>query len=248
MKKTALLCRGTYRWRLVSAILCGMLIICFVGCSKNSPENDKITESEVVQAIKDYIAPQVSEYKKAFNVDDFSVDVQIKDIDIIGDKYVSCTIRDIIVSPTLSANLRNGTFTDEMLRQLSAISFEYEKFKHKNYEIDAFSCFVGCPKFRDELGNEYTVSETILLKGDIIAYISPNATLAYPAKVGDNINDVVNEDVIGAKSASSGNKCPNCNGSGYVKYYYGDSNLQAYFDGYDPYTIGKCPSCHGTGR
>ena len=41
--------------------------------------------------------------------------------------------------------------------------------------------------------------------------------------------------------------CPQCNGSGVVKYYYGESDLEAYLDGYEPYTMDTCPTCNGTG-
>lgn len=53
----------------------------------------------------------------------------------------------------------------------------------------------------------------------------------------------------GGSTGSSGKgKCINCNGTGYVKYYYGASDLEAYLDGYDPYTVGPCPMCRGTGK
>ena len=48
--------------------------------------------------------------------------------------------------------------------------------------------------------------------------------------------------------SSSGSKCPNCNGTGYVRYYYGSSDLEAYLSGHDPYTTGPCTMCNGTGR
>lgn len=41
--------------------------------------------------------------------------------------------------------------------------------------------------------------------------------------------------------------CPACGGVGYVKYYYGASDSEAYLDGFDPYTFGECTMCHGSG-
>ena len=41
--------------------------------------------------------------------------------------------------------------------------------------------------------------------------------------------------------------CPACGGVGYVKYYYGASDSEAYLDGFEPYTFGECTMCHGTG-
>ena len=33
-----------------------------------------------------------------------------------------------------------------------------------------------------------------------------------------------------------------------VKYYYGSSDIEAYFAGHDPYWYGQCGSCGGTGK
>lgn len=49
-------------------------------------------------------------------------------------------------------------------------------------------------------------------------------------------------------SKKSGKKCSMCNGTGSVKYYYGESDLEAILTGHDPYTFGPCPSCDGTGK
>ncbi|MCI5934036.1 MAG: DUF6273 domain-containing protein [Lachnospiraceae bacterium] len=49
-------------------------------------------------------------------------------------------------------------------------------------------------------------------------------------------------------SGGSGGKCIVCNGTGYVKYYYGSSDLEAWLSGHDAYTVGTCPSCGGTGK
>ena len=42
-------------------------------------------------------------------------------------------------------------------------------------------------------------------------------------------------------------KCSICNGTGKVKYYYGDSALEAALDGKNDYEYGPCTSCDGTG-
>lgn len=47
---------------------------------------------------------------------------------------------------------------------------------------------------------------------------------------------------------SSSGKCIMCNGTGYVKYYYGRSDLEAWLSGHDSYTVGVCTSCGGTGK
>ena len=43
-------------------------------------------------------------------------------------------------------------------------------------------------------------------------------------------------------------KCETCNGTGYIKYNYGSSDLEALLDGEAPYTVSECYKCHGTGK
>lgn len=50
-----------------------------------------------------------------------------------------------------------------------------------------------------------------------------------------------------SSSSSTKKVCPNCGGTGTVKYYYGSSDLEAVLSGHDPYTLGDCPMCDGTG-
>ncbi|WP_026495406.1 tetratricopeptide repeat protein [Butyrivibrio sp. WCD3002] len=47
---------------------------------------------------------------------------------------------------------------------------------------------------------------------------------------------------------SSSGRCSNCGGTGYVKYYYGGSNLEAYLSGHDAFEIGVCGMCNGSGK
>ena len=42
--------------------------------------------------------------------------------------------------------------------------------------------------------------------------------------------------------------CPNCGGTGIIKYYYGSSAIEAALDGYDDYQVGECSMCKGTGE
>lgn len=65
----------------------------------------------------------------------------------------------------------------------------------------------------------------------------------------DNSNIDVSDNSTGHKSSSGKSRtCPQCNGSGVIKYYYGASDLEAYLDGQEPYTMDTCPTCHGTGK
>ena len=48
-------------------------------------------------------------------------------------------------------------------------------------------------------------------------------------------------------SENAGRTCPNCGGSGIVKFYYGASAIEAALNGKDDYELGDCPMCRGTG-
>lgn len=224
------------------------LLLCSCGKSKIAPPP---TEEELKAEIEAYLEPQIAAYKKTFGIDDLTVDIQFKKLEINkplvdsdGDVYcngsIFATVRDIMYSPSVAEKLLRGEFTDELLRQLSIVEFDYSNFKHEDYTI-ILSSRLAVPIFKDNNGNEYTISDSLVLKDDIICYITTDAQLVCDAKVGDNVNAVLNE-YMG--SLPSGNGCPHCNGSGYVKYYYGSSDLEAYLDGYDPYTVGKCTSCN----
>ena len=50
-----------------------------------------------------------------------------------------------------------------------------------------------------------------------------------------------------SSSGSSSGRCPACNGTGTIRFYYGSSDLEAILSGHDPYTLGTCPMCNGRG-
>lgn len=83
--------------------------------------------------------------------------------------------------------------------------------------------------FLDSEGNQYRISY----------YVDD----AWIFKNGDCVYDYHR-----STSSGSGEKCSWCNGTGYVKYNYGDSDLEAILSGNDPYTYGVCGSCGGTGK
>lgn len=64
----------------------------------------------------------------------------------------------------------------------------------------------------------------------------------------DNEPDEWSNENYGSSSGSSSGKCIVCNGTGYVKFYYGNSDLEAWLSGHDPYTFVVCSSCGGTGK
>ena len=64
--------------------------------------------------------------------------------------------------------------------------------------------------------------------------------------------ETINSEYVGGKLAKrvddSGEECYWCKGTGSVKYYYGESDLEAFVDGHDASWYGTCGSCGGTGK
>ncbi len=79
-------------------------------------------------------------------------------------------------------------------------------------------------------GNTYTFEnrsgdKTLYCNGKAISYLAKPSTGSSTAKT----------------------KCATCNGTGTVKYYYGESAWEAALNGQNDYEFGPCPSCGGTG-
>ena len=145
------------------------------------------------------------------------------------------------------------------------------------YHINTYNC-VYRDEIDLEFTNLYGTPSTICAEENCEKYIAPSGNTRYcvdHAHACEDCSELINANekyCVGCprcdvcdKSIKPGfkycsscsstnssnknkNKCIVCNGTGYVKYNYGDSDLQAYLDGYDHYTVGKCTSCNGSGR
>lgn len=88
----------------------------------------------------------------------------------------------------------------------------------------------------------YISDSGVELDANNIRYPEPNAKKSSVSNSGKKSSSSSSK-----TESKKSRKCPNCNGSGIVKFYYGSSDLEAYLDGVDPYTWEECPMCHGTG-
>lgn len=86
--------------------------------------------------------------------------------------------------------------------------------------------------FLDREGNEYMLESGKLLKNGEPVF--EDTFVPIPFDPSD--------------SGKSDGKCNRCNGTGYVRYNYGNSDMEAWLSGHDAYTYGPCSSCGGTGR
>lgn len=75
--------------------------------------------------------------------------------------------------------------------------------------------------------------------------------VAVESGIAEQINESylqMMEENARSSSGSSSGDCYVCSGTGSVKYYYGESALEAALNGQNDYEYGVCPSCHGTGK
>ncbi len=97
-------------------------------------------------------------------------------------------------------------------------------------------------------GKKYSLSHTNTDYNDAINVIVNGSRLNGYTYYVSKVNASGSSSSGGSSGSLPGGKCSICNGTGSVKYYYGDSDLQAYLDGQDPYTFGVCTACNGTGK
>ncbi len=63
----------------------------------------------------------------------------------------------------------------------------------------------------------------------------------------EELNNALNGNKQPEGNGFGDTKCSWCNGTGAVKYYYGDSELEAVLNGHEDSWYGTCGSCGGTG-
>lgn len=100
--------------------------------------------------------------------------------------------------------------------------------------------------------NDYDESDYLVwVENDTLKYNYPEDGRYSSEEVSDESDKDLSYYSIGSGSGGSSSsatvKCSSCNGTGSVKYYYGESDLEAVLSGHDPYEYGPCSSCDGTG-
>lgn len=100
--------------------------------------------------------------------------------------------------------------------------------------------------------DEWNDGDNVGVRPAIVLSSSPSPAAQNMCLFGINSDtDLHHEPKPKGNSYSSNSKlrkCGICNGTGYVKYYYGSSDLEALLSGHDPYTYGICTNCNGTGK
>lgn len=147
----------------------------------------------------------------------------------------------VISSPAAYQYLEkeNGVYTSEDVRYLDVMKLTLKNgtddYYEKGLELDHYSCFV-------------TIGDMVFLdsKGDIYKAVHISDSDCILAKNGETVFERSPASGSGWKSGNG--SCYWCNGTGGVKYNYGNSDLEAILSGYAPFEYGICGSCGGSGK
>ncbi len=219
-------------------------------------------EDEFEAYILERIQPQIDEIKEEHNIPDLQVEFEFtkyeftkpalfRDGDVLCEAVIEVEYQDYFISDTFA---ELDDYTEEEMKLYSHTYVRIPEIEYKNSDLssskyrvkmrraaydDTDGIYATEQLYRTPDGNIYEFGEYSVYKnGDNVCQIKELPKK--PGSSGSGYNSGIN--------SNKEDKCAICNGTGYVKYYYGESDLQAYLDGYDPYTVGKCTSCGGTGK
>ena len=210
----------------------------------------EITEEEIVNEIILQCEPQLQEMREKYNIPDLQLklepaEVRITKPTLFKEGRIYMEFKDYLVSPSLDT----AEYTEELYEQYSqawtgarfgafdsysALDISIEKYG-EYFFIDRANDHDFC--FVDDKGNEYDFYHEYVAFG-----IRKNGEVVFSKSTG------LEKEYNSGGSGDGSGKCEWCNGTGAVKYYYGDSDLQAALEGHDASWYGVCGSCGGDGK
>lgn len=139
-------------------------------------------------------------------------------------------------------NITDGTVKFYKLYQPAKMFVDEGVFKNSYGSPDTKCDNEGCTSFIAPSGNtKYCIEHTaICVECDGFINIGESYCANCLEKRANPQNSTQKDSTEG--------ECYWCNGTGMVKYYYGDSDLEAILNGHEPSWYGQCGSCQGTGR
>lgn len=191
----------------------------------------KLTQGDVVENIKTQLQPQLDEIENKLGVSDLSVELYLSEYEykkptLFSKGRISFKIDNCYKSNSFT-ELDNGVYNADTYSKYNSVkALDYDDIKIDNYiiYIDAENEFYR--QFKDSDGDQYTFGYNSIYKNKNSVYSRSSSSSSYSTSSGSSYS-------------SSKKTCPNCNGTGRVKYYSGQ---------YDAGTVGTCTMCKGTGR
>lgn len=247
MQEEKVVSEATYKKRNILAVV--ILVFLIAGIAGGIVLNKmslKYSEEKMREEMISYLQPQIDSIKQSFGFSDVQVEFDLSSITVEAERtsrsskgllkgYALC----YFIIPEINEILESGNVTYQDYITLQEIESGIKTFNFESeyyYNVSIWDSIM----FKDSQGNVY----------DTFRYCQQDGGGTY--RLEKNYSETLIEHTEPKKykggSSSSGGKCPSCNGTGYVRYYYGSSDLEAYLSGHDPYTTGKCTMCKGTGK
>ena len=186
-----------------------------------------LSKGEVEAMVLQQLEPQLEKVRTELGISDLSVEITLDDYEYrrptLFDKgRISFDVTECYLSNSFT-DLENEAYTQETCDKYNDIDRpDYDDIEFSRYYVSIDSGY-GSAEFKDSKGNIYSFSYNKITKNDISVYQK-----TYTVSSNKNSSS-------SSSSYSSSSKCPNCNGSGYVRYYAGL---------YDEGTVGPCPMCN----
>ncbi|MBR0535722.1 MAG: hypothetical protein IIX14_05030 [Clostridia bacterium] len=210
----------------------GMILLTLNACIPT------LSEEEIKSMILEEVRPQIDEMQTELGVTDLTVELTFKDFEyrkptIFESGRISCDIEDVYVSSQFT-DLESGKYTVEIQEKYYDIdSIDYDDVDFSRYYVSIDRDY-GDEKFRDSKGAIYTFEYEEIYKDGYKVFDEDDLSGSSSSSSSYSSSSSSSSSYKGS-SYSSSSKCPNCNGSGYVRYY---SSL------YDEGTVGPCPMCN----
>lgn len=183
-----------------------------------------LSQKDVEMLVIAELEPQIESAKNELGISDVSVEMVIKDYEYIKPTvfsrgHISFKIEDDYYISKEFYELDNEDYTAETCSKYYRVdSLEYgHRIDIPKYEVSiSRDKEYSSTQFKDTSGDKYSFYSGKILKNGVCVY----------GKAGYNST---------SSDSKSSEPCPNCNGSGYVRWYA---------DLYDEGWVDKCPMCN----
>ena len=218
------------------------VVVLFLGAVLYEITAPRLTEEKAEKLILKQIHPQIEQIRKEYDIPDLIVDLQFTEFEYTPPKLyddgkfmcsasLKCKFIDFYKSSEFNELDTVKSIETKFHKYNKIPEIEYTSLGNMRYSIYA-------SRDRDEGGSKHrflTENNNIYEFSDMTG-----KTILKNGKEEYNYSKITSDSLT--------EKCQTCNGTGKVKYYYGESDLEALIDGHEASWYGNCGSCGGKGK
>ena len=234
------------KWAIIVALIPVVIIaVMFVGMVVYEITAPAFTEQKLQEYILKEVEPQLEEIREKYDLPDLELELEISDFKytppkLYSDgKFMLCGVVEAKIHSIYVSDKFSELDDDDKVKSVFGWYDDIPEISYIKVGSDTprYSFRIRSDYEKGGLKQDYKTKS-----GNVYRFINTSfANSIY--RNGQQIYCNVKK-----QSNSSKGKCEHCNGSGAVKYNYGDSDLQAIIDGHDASWYGLCTSCGGTGK